>query len=152
MDDINIIRDSYRLINKYNRFSKIARNYGTEHMLYPAEIHMIEVIGLSDGITTTELSKLLEITKGGVSQTTAKLFEKGLIARQPIDNSNEVVISLTSNGLKALAGHRKLHEKMFSEIDKIISELDPSTVIAINKLINTIDKEIDILYGGNHEI
>ena len=74
-----IIQKSLRLINRYNNLSKKARHYGTQFLLYPSEIHMIDVIGSQNDITTTKIAELLGITKGAVSQITAKLLDKGLI-------------------------------------------------------------------------
>ena len=51
--------DTYRLINKYNQKSKVAKTYGTEDMLYSAEVHMIEIIGSYETITTTKLAEKL---------------------------------------------------------------------------------------------
>ena len=49
----SIIQKSLRLINRYNNLTKKARHYGTPFLLYPSEIHTIEVIGSQNNITTT---------------------------------------------------------------------------------------------------
>ena len=40
-----LLESFYRLINKYNQKTKNARQYGTEHLLYPAEVPLIEPTG-----------------------------------------------------------------------------------------------------------
>lgn len=40
---MRFLEDTYRLINKYNQKAKTAKRYGTEDLLYSAEIHMIYV-------------------------------------------------------------------------------------------------------------
>ncbi len=76
---MNLLENAYRLINKYIQHSKTPKSYGTEDMLYMSEVHMIEVIGSYEGITTTKLAAALGITKGAVSQTVSKLEKKAMI-------------------------------------------------------------------------
>ena len=88
-----IFENTYRLINKYNQKGKTPKTYGTEDLLYVAEVHMIEIIGSYGQITTTQLAQVLSITKGAVSQTTAKLFGKGLIEKHNSkERTNELFI------------------------------------------------------------
>lgn len=145
----NIIQKSLRLINRYNSLSKKARNYGTQFLLYPSEIHMIDVIGSQNEITTTKAAELLGITKGAVSQITSKLFDKGLITKTEQSGSNAVFISLTESGQTAFNEHRKFHEKMLSEIDKITDSLSEETLSAIQALIDTIENELQRLEKEN---
>ena len=110
---MRFLEDTYRLINKYNHKAKTAKYYGTEDLLYSAEVHMIEMIGSYEAITTTKLAEKLGITKGAVSQITRKLLEKDLIIKNPsAERSNEVLISLTDEGKMVL--------------DKIIRIIDDS--------------------------
>ena len=44
----------------------MAKNYGTDDLLYSAEVHMIEMIGSYEKNTTTKLAEKLGITKGAV--------------------------------------------------------------------------------------
>ena len=139
----SIIQKSLRLINRYNSLTKKARHYGMPFLLYPSEIHMIEVIGSEDELTTTKLAEILGITKGGVSQITAKLLEKGLIIKKEQTGSNTVFITLSDNGQTAFIEHRKFHEKMLSDIDSITDSFSEETINAIQLLIDTIENELN---------
>ena len=86
---MHFFEDTYGLINKYNQKTKTARQYGTEDLLYSAEVHMIEMIGSYETITTTKLAEKLGITKGAVSQITRKLLEKNLIIKIPSIEENK---------------------------------------------------------------
>ena len=139
----SIIQKSLRLINRYNSLTKKARHYGMPFLLYPSEIHMIEVIGSEDEVTTTKLAEILGITKGGVSQITAKLLEKGLIIKKEQTGSNTVFITLSDNGQTAFIEQRKFHEKMLSDIDSITDSFSEETINAIQLLIDTIENELN---------
>lgn len=145
----DIIQKSLRLINRYNSLSKKARHYGTPFLLYPSEIHMIDVIGSQNEITTTKIAELLGITKGAVSQITSKLLDKGLITKTEQTGSNAVFISLTESGQAAFKEHRMFHEKMLSEIDRITDSFSEETLSAIQVLIDTVENELQRLEKEN---
>ena len=57
----DIFESSYRLLNKYNQKTQKPKHYGTDDLLYAAEVHMIDTIGTHGEITTTFLAQLLGI-------------------------------------------------------------------------------------------
>ena len=140
--DSNILEEGLRLINRYNDISKKPRCYGTDTLLYPSEIHIIDAIGSNDSVTTTFLANKLGITKGGISQTTAKLLDKGLIVKQSSHATNEVFITLTEKGETAFETHKKIHNKMYKEIDNITYTLSVEARNAVFRLIETITNEL----------
>ena len=141
---MNFLENTYRLINKYNQKAKTAKRYGTEDMLYSAEVHMIEIIGSYEMITTTKLAKVLGITKGAVSQITRKLLEKNLIAKEPSkEKNNEVLISLTEKGRVVFGYHHDMHEDMLRKIDLILCDLSDEGKIAMEKIVQLIEEALD---------
>ena len=141
---MNFFESSYRLINKYNQKSKKAKNYGTEDLLYTAEVHMIDIIGSYEKTTTTKLAQILGITKGAVSQTAHKLLDKGLIVKSNSeDNKNEVYISLSTTGRTVFEYHKKMHFNMQKQIQDILNDLSPESVLAVEKIIQVIDESLD---------
>ena len=143
---MHFFENSYRIINKYNQKTKIAKQYGTEDLLYSAEVHMIEIIGSHKAITTTKLAEVLGITKGAVSQVTRKLLEKNLITKVASkEKVNEVFISLTDKGKVVYAYHRNMHEKMLCKIDLILSDLPEESKNAMNKILQAIEDSLDEL-------
>ncbi len=143
---MRFLEDTYRLINKYNQKAKTAKHYGTEDLLYSAEVHMIEMIGSYEAITTTKLAEKLGITKGAVSQITRKLLEKKLIIKIPsTEKINEVLISLTDKGRIVYSYHQNMHEKMLESVDSILCNLSDEGKIALEQIIQIIDKSLDEL-------
>lgn len=140
------LENVYRLINKYNQKTKIARRYGTEDLLYSAEVHMIEIIGSYKTITTTKLAVVLGITKGAVSQVTRKLLEKNLIKKNSSgDKVNETPFSLTDDGKVVYSYHQAMHKEMFDKIDLILSDLPEENKVAMNRIIQVIEDSLDEL-------
>lgn len=143
---MNFFEDTYRLINKYNQKSKVAKTYGTEDMLYSAEVHMIEIIGSYETITTTKIAKALGITKGAVSQITNKLLVKNLIVKVPsTEKSNEILISLTDKGRIVYSYHQNMHQEMKEKIDSIICELSDEGKTALVQIVRVIEDSLDDL-------
>lgn len=141
---MNFFEDTYRLINKYNQKTKIAKTYGTEDLLYSAEVHMIEVIGSHEHITTTKLAKTLGITKGAVSQITRKLLKKNLILKMPSnEKNNEIFISLTERGRIVYYYHQNMHKTMIEKLDAILDDLSEEGKTALVQIIQVIDESLD---------
>lgn len=141
---MHFFEDTYRLINKYNQKVKTAKHYGTVDLLYSAEVHMIEMIGSYEAITTTKLAEKLSITKGAVSQITRKLLEKDLIIKIPsTEKNNEVLISLTDKGRIVYFYHQNMHKEMLKKIDLVLSDLSDEGKMALDQIIQIIDESLD---------
>ncbi len=144
-----ILQIGMRLINKYNSLNKKAHYYGVDVLLYPSEIHVIDAIGENNDITTTKLSMNLGITKGGISQTVSKLYEKGLIDKSEGSGINEVYISLTEKGLVAYEEHKKLHSVMSNRLSTLFEEIDDKSRDNILGLMHIIDEELTRMEENN---
>lgn len=137
-----LLQEGLKLINRYNDIDKKARSYGTEELLFPSEIHVIDAIGMQSDMTTTKLAKTLGITKGGISQITAKLIKKGLISRSKGIGVNEVFLTLTDKGQTAYHGHRKMHENLTNKLNSILNETNEPVKETILKIISVINSEL----------
>ncbi|MDD3142332.1 MAG: MarR family transcriptional regulator [Lachnospiraceae bacterium] len=144
MKDYEFFDFTYRIINKYNNKSKRPKYYGTEHLLYLSEVHMIEVIGEHRCLTATQIAQLQGITKGAVSQTTNKLSKKGLIKKEvsPIGN-NEISISLTDSGKIVYDNHLKYHKDLITAVSSLVNELPNESLNILKQILSIIDEELD---------
>ena len=146
MSEPNIMELCYRLMNKYNQKTKNPKQYGTDDLLYASEVHMIEVIGIYESITTTKLAEHMGITKGAVSQTTSKLLQKDLILKTASkERSNEVFITLTEKGRKVLDGHHKMHEKMSARVNEVLVKMSEESKNDMIALFDAFDLSMDEL-------
>lgn len=140
----DIFESSYRLLNKYNQKTQKPKHYGTDNLLYAAEVHMIDTIGTHGEITTTSLAQIIGITKGAVSQTTAKLLDKGLIEKQiSSEKKTAVCIHLSEKGKLVFAYHCNMHRNAQEKVQKLIDTLSPESLAAVQGIIDALDEMLD---------
>jgi len=85
----------------------------------PSEFHLIEVIGEKGAVTGKELSQLMGVTKGAISQLLPKLEKKKLIYRRPDEKDLRVhYLSLTKQGEVAYREHSKVIEEFQELLEK----------------------------------
>ncbi len=137
---MSIIEKFTRMINKFNYIEKIPRDFGTDNLLYPSEIHLIETIGKTPGINVTELAKKHGISKAAISQKLKKLEKKDLIERfKGNENEKAVLLKLKIKGEIAFKGHESFHSIMDSGIIKKINEMPPEKVKDFEKILDEIN-------------
>ena len=138
---INIGETFNRIINKFISIEKKPRDFGTGDLLYPSEIHNIEIIGRNPGINVTNLAKKLGVTKGAVSQIVNKLERKNLVAKfRDSNNEKEVMLKLQKKGEIAFKGHEDFHAKFYSEIVDETDNTTPEQIQIFQNILNKIDK------------
>lgn len=141
---MSFLENVYRLMNRYNQKMKTPRYYGTEDLLYPAEVHLLEVIGSGDGITTTELAARMAITKGAVSQTTARLMAKGLVQKHPAPGQKrEQLFTVTEKGDTVFAYHRHMHRHMLEGVETVLCELPQESRQVLERIFEILEKTLD---------
>jgi len=140
---INIGETFNRIINKFTSIEKKPRDFGTGDLLYPSEIHNIEIIGRNPGINVTNLAKKLGVTKGAVSQTVNKLERKNLVEKfRNSDNEKEVMLKLQKKGEIAFNGHEAFHAKFYSEIMDEVDDMAPEQIQFFQSILAKIDKYV----------
>jgi len=114
-----------------------------------SECHILHYIGRGENIDGEHtsvngktLSKLMRMTKGGVSKLAAKLQKKGLIlSDQPPENRREIRYSLTDDGWKIFRLHAELHDSVHANLTQLIQEYDENDLLLIDDFLR---KVIDI--------
>ena len=143
MDSFQLLTRAYRLINIYNSTLKKPRTYSGGLVLYPAQSHMIEIIGEDEGITATEIAAEFMITKGAVSQIISFLEQKELIVKKPSEKSGRATgLFLSDSGRAVLNEHRELHSEMLREIAVLAEQLPPEAVDILEKITDVIENNI----------
>ena len=127
----------YRITNN----EKLPRTFGTPYTLYQSEIHMIEAIGLGEGIAAPDFAKRLSITRGGVTQTAEKLIRKELIEKFHKErNRKEVFYRLTDMGATAYLTHEKLHADFHEMLTAYLTGLNAHDFEVISNLADLVDR------------
>jgi DNA-binding MarR family transcriptional regulator len=115
-----------KFFNVMDRMKKKPRDYGCGELLYPSEIHLIDMIAKNPDSNITELADRHGVTKGLISQMTSKLEKKRFIKKfQYVDNKKEVYYNLTEKGRIAYEGHIKFHENQDMSVYEELERYSP---------------------------
>ena len=134
-----IINRYYNSMDSIIENEKIPRDYGTDMKLYNSEIDFINTIDAHPNQNATELAKLLNVTRGAISQLGNKLEEKGLVERTSSDsNKKEKYFGLTDLGKNIVIKHHEYHSEANDEICKYLSALKYDERIAIIEFLEMI--------------
>jgi DNA-binding MarR family transcriptional regulator len=113
------------LIKLSQQLEKSPKKFGTDQFLSHSGIHLIEIIGDNDELSVTDISKVLDITKGAVSQSLKRLETKGLTTKEiDPENLSRSIVKLTSKGQTAYWAHKHWHETMDGGFSQYVNELD----------------------------
>jgi DNA-binding MarR family transcriptional regulator len=108
-------------------------------------VHLLETIDKHEGANANELSKILGLTNGAISQVAKKLLDKALIESYQLpNNKKEVYFRLTDSGLKVLEGHREHHAKINAAFfDFVTDRATERDIRAIMKFMDLIISSLE---------
>ncbi|MTI55899.1 MarR family winged helix-turn-helix transcriptional regulator [Geosporobacter ferrireducens] len=154
INDLKNMRISYMFLEVIYRcleVDKKTRYYGTDVPIFHSEIHMIKAIKENEGIHVAGLANYLGVTKGSISEITAKLEKKGLVKKEKdINNQSRLILQLTPKGETAHKNHLAYHEK-FDDILIEILKNEPEEkikflkdfLVTLRDKAHTFEEEID---------
>lgn len=111
-----------------NRFVAIEKDLVVQHEganFHASEIHLLSTIADAPGINPTTIAERLNVTKGAVSQTLARLERKTAI-RRDVDPANNAAlrVTLTPTGSGALTAFEKRIESQWAAFSAELHKLD----------------------------
>ena len=116
------------ILSLAKKMEKAHKSFGTGEMISHSEIHLIEIIGDTQDLSVTDISKHIGITKGAVSQSLKRLEKKGFTTKKSDpENLSRSIVLLTSKGQTAYWSHKHWHETMDGGFLKYLDELDDET-------------------------
>lgn len=131
----------YQTMESCNKEMKQCRDYGTGHLLYHSEVHLIVAIFKHPEANASELAQALGITNGAVTQVANKLSKKGLIDKYKLNgNKKDTYFRLTEQGEQVYWGHERHHEKIYAMVKEYLDSLEQDQ---INAIITFLDKMIE---------
>jgi DNA-binding MarR family transcriptional regulator len=93
-----------RVINKIQQGRRIPRDYGDGVSMTLLEAEMCALIARNEGVTGSELSEELAVTRSATSQIISKLKAKGLVTERASEgDAKRKQLSLTPHGHEAAA-------------------------------------------------
>ena len=116
------------ILSLAQKMEKTHKSFGTGEMISHSEIHLIEIIGDTQDLSVTDISRHLGITKGAVSQSLKRLENKGFTTKKSDpENLSRSIVLLTSKGQTAYWSHKHWHETMDGGFLKYLDELEDET-------------------------
>lgn len=121
-EEIKLMMAFKRLIHVLTTGKRTPYEYGGTS-LYRAEVHILEIIGESPGVSGSEIVKEMRVTKGAVSQIISKLHKKGLLKKTAGANDMKIQeLSLTEKGGDVLFHHGKHEEELIRNAAAILEK------------------------------
>lgn len=112
------------LVEKISYTSKAAKPFDTDVNIYRGEIHIIQLIGDRGEVYVTEISRLLGVTKGTVSQIVKRLETKGLVEKRVDEKNNtRLLVYLSAKGKIAYRSHLAYHQEKHQEMELFLRSL-----------------------------
>ncbi len=130
-----------RIINKIARMSQASRDFGTGELLPVAEIQAINTVGGNPGITVTELSLQLGLTKGTVSPIVNKLVEKDYLKKaKSTQDGRKLQLEITEKGETASLGYERYAVEYVSHYAQ---EISFGEWVMVNEILGKLEDFID---------
>ncbi len=130
-----------RIINKIARMSQAPRDFGTEEFLPLAEIQAIYTVGGNPGITVTELSLQLGLTKGTVSPIVNRLVERDYLKKaRSAQDGRKLQLEITGKGKIAFQGYEKYAEEYVS---LYAQEISFGEWVIVNEILVKLEAFVD---------
>ncbi len=123
-----------------------AYDYGTGVPLYRAEIHTLQAIGQNSGINMSELARVMNVTKGAISQTVTKLEKKELVRKSRFGADNrEVALILTDLGWKGYHNHEEIHDQIYHAVREYFGNKFNSKIKTYTSVMNELNEIMDMV-------
>jgi len=121
----------------YDKMSSWEQSVVKETGYSLAQVHTIEVLGISGQLRMKELADKLSITTGTLTVQVDKLVNAGLIERLPHpDDRRAIVVSLTPEGQAIHKHHNQLHLELVADITANLEDSEQSLLIKSLSKIN----------------
>lgn len=138
MQPMNSIIEKYMLlVEKISNTTNTFKSFDTDVNIYRSEIHVIQIIGDRKALHISELSRLLGITKGTVSQIVKRIENKGLVKKQVDENNNtRQLVRLTEKGIAAYNAHVAYHRQNHNEMENFLDTLSTEQKTAVEEFLS----------------
>ena len=136
----HLIYDLSGMIHKL-RMKDIQMESGLK--LSSAALSMLNVIDRNPGMSVTELSKRMNMTKSAISQMLKKLCTLGLTKKNRNDcNGKNLYPELTETGIRTAVEYREKHDRFYVCIGGILSRFDENEQDTIYRFLLSADEKI----------
>jgi DNA-binding MarR family transcriptional regulator len=142
--DLNELVDLFLdILHKFSLIEKKPWDAGTGSRIYLAEIQTVAMIGDHPDINMTQLSGLMGVTRGAVSQMVRKLVAKKLVTRTSSRNQKEINLGLTEYGDKVREAYRERMKEVFDFAGKLYRDAQPGERQLVKRLFLEIQANME---------
>jgi len=143
-DELQSLIDLFlKILHLYSVINRKPKDYGTGDRLYLAEIHTIRIVGMNEEINMTNLSRIMGVTKGAISQTIRKLVGKNLIIKKNTNNRKEFTLSLSERGEIVFRGQESFQKELFSFAETLYDKAKPADRELVKRLFVAISGNME---------
>lgn len=136
MEYCKVTNQIFDIIRLLEDEKKKPKDYGVGDLLFHAEVMFLEAVANHPDENVSDLSEHFGITKGAVTQMSAKLLKKGLIEMvKREDNKKEKTFRLTIKGREAICGHQMFHKQMNQKLCSFFATLNQEEMAVIFRFL-----------------
>ncbi|MBE6906333.1 MarR family winged helix-turn-helix transcriptional regulator [Marasmitruncus massiliensis] len=129
-------------IQQFNCYDRLTRSFGTDHVLFLSEIHLIDYIGSHRDCYISEIARELQVTKGAISQMVKKLERKGyLIKAVDTGNKTRMVVRLSAKGQIAFDGHCRYHNRLDRDLANALQDFTDEETAAVCQFLKRMEEQ-----------
>jgi len=123
-----------KILHLYSIIGRKPKDYGTGDLLYFTELHTITVVAKNKEVNMTQLSDIMGVTKGAISQTIRKLVHKNLILKTNINNRKEINLKLSEKGRIVLKAQESFQKEIFTFAGALYERAGPEDREIVRRL------------------
>lgn len=132
------------LVEKISNTVRQCKRFDTDVDIYRSEIHIIQLIGEHSELYISQISSMIGITKGTVSQIIKRLEKKGLVCKNTdFSNNTRQLVKLTEKGRVAHISHEKYHDQQHVEMEAFLHSLDGGQLAVLEKFLSHANEMIE---------
>jgi len=137
----------YKLYNISSRVQQIRCTdikLGASIMLNTAALSTLDVIQQNQDKNMSEISSIMGITKGAISQMALKLEKKGVIQKHKSEyNDKNYFMRLTPKGMQALEEYHSIHDRLYHGMSEVLSNYQKEEIEVIWKFLYQTNQFMD---------
>ena len=139
-----IIEKLMKIGNVLNEISKQPRDFNTGELLYPSEIHCIDVIYKNQGINLTQLSVKLGVSKSAALKFVKKSLSGGYILKNKlVNNQKNVVFDVTNKGRSVALKHALFSQDKLSKMYSFLKDESENNIDIIIRFLDHFREGLD---------
>lgn len=137
MTNYNAMKKFKKVSRLWTELEKKPHDFGDGQIVYHSEVFLLMHIEKHRGSGVTELAKILDMTKGSVSEVLKKLEKKRLVIKsQSLENASKIMIDISDEGKEILEKHEKIHLNIETKFKKYYETLDENKLIFLEEFFS----------------